>query len=138
MHCYLLEIDPVIYLVLPRLLACIIMLPFLNIFFLFTSLSAGLFTSFVFYSIHPQIFLSSSFAALSYQDFIKSSFKSMIFGLTLSSISCAWGLTTNGGSKNVGQSTTSAVVTSLLFIFILDFALTYVLFNQTDSALKFL
>ena len=135
---YLLKTDPIIYLVLPRLMACAIMLPFLNIFFLLTGLSTGLFTSFVFYNIHPWIFLKSSFAVLSCQDFIKSSFKSMSFGLILSSVSCAWGLTANSGSKNVGRSTTSAVVTSLLLIFIFDCLLTYILFDQNDSALKFL
>jgi phospholipid/cholesterol/gamma-HCH transport system permease protein len=135
---YLLKVDPIAHLVLPRLIACIAMLPFLNLFFLLTSLFGGLFTSFVFYSIHPWTFLNSSFSALSCEDFIKSSFKSMIFGLILSSVSCVCGLNANGGSKNVGRATTSAVVIALLLIFIFDCILTYILFNQSDSTLKFL
>ena len=135
---YLLKTDPIMYLVLPRLLACIFMLPLLNVFFLFTGLFGSLFVCFVFYGIHPYTFLNSSFAALSYQDFFKSSLKSMIFGLILSSVACVWGITTSGGSKNIGQATTSAVVTSLLLIFIFDFVLTYILFNQANSALKLL
>lgn len=135
---YLLKTDPFIYLVLPRLLACVAMLPFLNLFFLITSFFTGLFVSFVLYSVHPRIFLISSFAALSFQDFFKSVLKSMIFGLILSSVSCSWGLTTRGGSKNVGYSTTSAVVTVLLLIFIFDCILTYIMFNQADSVLSFL
>ena len=135
---YLLKTDPVAYLVLPRLLACAIMLPLLNIFFLLTGILIALFASFILCDIHPWIFLKSSFAALSSQDLLKSSFKSAVFGLTLSSISCAWGMTASSGSKSVGRSTTSAVVTSLLLIFIFDCLLTYILFNQADSAIKVL
>ncbi len=135
---YLLKTDPIIYLVLPRLLACMTMLPLLNLFFLLTSLFTGLFVSFVLYSVHPRIFLISSFAALSFQDFFKSVLKSMIFGLILSGVSCSWGMTAKGGSKNVGYSTTSAVVTTLLLIFIFDFILTYLMFNQPNSVLSFL
>lgn len=135
---YLLQVDPFLYLIMPRLLSSIIMLPCLNIFFLLTSLSSGLFTAFMFYNVHPSIFLNSSVNALSFQDFIKSSFKSVIFGLIFSTVSCIYGVTVNGGSKNVGQVTTFSVVTSLLLIFILDSILTYILFNQTGSVLKFL
>lgn len=38
-------------------------------------------------------------------------------------VSCAWGYTTNGGAKGVGESTTSAVVISIVLIFVFDFAL---------------
>lgn len=133
---YLLNTDPMVYLVVPRLLACIVMLPCLNILFLLTSLSSSIFACYVFYNIHPWIFLHSSIAALSFKDVIKSTFKVVVFGMIVSSVSCAWGLTTDGGSKSVGQATTSSVVTSLLIIFIMDFILTYILFNQTDSAIK--
>lgn len=133
---YLLNTDPVFYLVVPRLLACVLVLPFLNIIFLLTSLSSSIFVCSIFYNIHPYIFLHSSMTALSFIDFFKSTFKVIVFGIIISCVSCAWGLKTSGGSKSVGQSTTSSVVTSLLMIFIIDFFLTYILFNQTDSAIK--
>ena len=135
---YLLKTDPIIYLVIPRLMACCLMLPVLNILFLFTSISSSIFTCFIFYNIHPWVFFSSSFIALSVKDFIKSTFKVIVFGFLLSSISCFWGLTTSGGSKNVGKSTTSSVVTSLLIVFIMDFILTSLLFDQSDIAIKIL
>lgn len=43
-------------------------------------------------------------------------------------VSCSWGYTTGGGAKGVGESTTSAVVISLVAIFILDFLLRWGLF----------
>ena len=133
---YLLRIEPIFYLVLPRLLACLFMLPCLNILFLFTSLSSSIFTCFIFYNIHPYIFLYSVFVALSIKDFIKSISKTICFSFIVSIVSCSFGLTVEGGSKSVGQATTSAVVFILLFVFILDCILTYLLFNQAGSIIK--
>lgn len=44
-------------------------------------------------------------------------------------MSCAWGYTTTGGAKGVGESTTSAVVISLVLIFVFDFALSFLFFQ---------
>ena len=49
-------------------------------------------------------------------------------------IGSSWGLTTTGGAKGVGQSTTTAVVTSLLAIFTANFFLSWVMFQGTGSA----
>lgn len=133
---YLLRVDPLTYLVLPRLVSCLLMLPCLNIIFLFTSLSSSIFTCFIFYNIHPRSFLYSSLIALSFNNIIKSTCKSIVFSFIVSIISCAWGLTTDNGSKSVGQATTSSVVTSLLMVFISDCILTYVLFGQSGSVIK--
>ncbi len=133
---YLLKTDPLLYLVTPRVIACVIMLPLLNLISLFTSLASSIFACFIFYNIHPWIFLRSALSALSYLDFLKSLSKTVVFGFILSNISCSWGLTTVGGSKSVGQSTTSSVVTSLLMIFVIDFILSYLMFSQSTSAIK--
>ncbi|MFM6281053.1 MAG: ABC transporter permease, partial [Dolichospermum sp.] len=45
-------------------------------------------------------------------------------------IGCSWGLTTTGGAKGVGQSTTTAVVTALLVIFISNFFLSWIMFQS--------
>jgi hypothetical protein len=51
-------------------------------------------------------------------------------------ISCAWGFTTTGGAKGVGESTTSAVVISLVTIFVADFFLSFLFFQGQGDALK--
>lgn len=51
-------------------------------------------------------------------------------------MSCAWGYTTTGGAKGVGESTTSAVVISLVLIFVFDFALSLLFFSGQGDALK--
>jgi len=51
-------------------------------------------------------------------------------------VSCSWGFTTTGGAKGVGESTTSAVVISLVMIFIADFFLSFLFFQGQGDALK--
>ena len=51
-------------------------------------------------------------------------------------VSCSWGFTTTGGAKGVGESTTSAVVISLVAIFVADFFLSFIFFQGQGDALK--
>nr|YP_009313643.1 Hypothetical protein ycf63 [Helminthocladia australis]SCW21897.1 Hypothetical protein ycf63 [Helminthocladia australis] len=130
---YVLHIDPIDYLVKPRVLACIIMLPFLNIMSLVTSIASSIFISAVLYHIAPMTFLISSYSSLSIPDMFYSMIKTGVFGLIIGIISCTWGLTTKGGAINVGESTTSSVVTTLLMIFISDFFLSLLMFHDANS-----
>ena len=74
--------------------------------------------------------------ALRSWDIISAMIKSQVFGAIISIVSCAWGVTTLGGAKGVGESTTSAVVISLVGVFIADFALSYVFFQGAGDQLK--
>jgi phospholipid/cholesterol/gamma-HCH transport system permease protein len=58
----------------------------------------------------------------------------MVFGVLIAVIGCSWGLTTTGGAKGVGQSTTTAVVTSLLAVFVVNFFLSWMMFQGTGTA----
>ena len=60
--------------------------------------------------------------------------KAACFGAMIAVIGCSWGLTTTGGAKGVGQSTTTAVVTALLTIFIVNFFLSWVMFQGLGGA----
>nr|YP_009497898.1 Ycf63 [Gracilaria changii]ART65162.1 Ycf63 [Gracilaria changii] len=135
---YMLEVNPLSYLVFPRVIACIIMLPCLNILSFITSLFSSSFICFTIYNIHPEIFFISSLSALCIQDIFKSLLKTVIFGCLISVISCFWGLVARGGAKGVGCSTTVSVVTSLLSVFIFDFLLSYIMFNKLGSSVKVL
>lgn len=133
---YLLNTDPVFYLVFPRVIACMLMTPLLNFISFATSLASSSLICFTAYNINPAIFFASSLSSLSMIDIFKSLFKTLIFGLIIAVISCAWGLTANGGAKGVGKSTTSSVVVCLLAIFIFDFILSYLMFSKLESAIK--
>lgn len=55
--------------------------------------------------------------------------KAVVFGFQIAVIACGWGLTTRGGAKEVGTSTTGAVVMTLLSVSLMDVLLTKVLFG---------
>jgi phospholipid/cholesterol/gamma-HCH transport system permease protein len=131
---YMLKTDPIDYLVIPRVLACSLMLPILTVFAFIAGITGGIFISSNLYDIPHSAFVSSIRSFLQVWDIVSSSVKGSIFGALIAIIGCNWGLTTTGGAKGVGQSTTTAVVTSLLAIFITNFFLSWVMFQGTGSA----
>lgn len=94
----------------------------------------------MFYFIYdwPAIFFLSLSYSLIINDLFKSILKTFVFGLFISTISCVWGLTTKGGSKGVGLSTTSSVVICLICVFTLNFLLSYFMFDNLVSSFEFL
>nr|WCH56061.1 hypothetical protein [Calliblepharis sp.] len=133
---YVLNTDPFFYLIIPRVISCILMLPILNFLSFITSIASSAFICSTLYAIDASIFLNSAFSSLLFFDLVKSSFKAVVFGLIISTVSCSWGLLAKGGAKGVGKSTTLSVVVSLLLIFISNFILSYCMFNDLNSSLK--
>jgi phospholipid/cholesterol/gamma-HCH transport system permease protein len=131
---YMLKTDPIDYLVIPRVIACASMLPILTLMSLVTGALGGLIVAQNIFNISPYAFLSSIQSFLQLWDIVSSLIKSMTFGIVIAVIGCNWGLTTTGGAKGVGQSTTAAVVTSLLGIFFANFFLSWLLFQGPGSA----
>ena len=130
----MLRSDPVDYLVIPRVIACALMLPLLNILAFITGLLGGLAVATTLYNIPFAVFLNSARSFLSIWDLAASLIKALIFGILIAVIGSSWGLTTTGGAKGVGQSTTTAVVTSLLAIFVVNFFLSWIMFQGLGSA----
>ncbi len=130
---YILKTDPIDYLVLPRVLACCLMLPILTLIFLITGILGGLIVSNSLYGISQVVFLDSIQNFLEIWDLCSALIKAIVFGGLISIIGCSWGLTTTGGAKGVGQSTTTAVVTALLAIFIANFFLSWIMFQGLGS-----
>jgi phospholipid/cholesterol/gamma-HCH transport system permease protein len=71
---------------------------------------------------------------LGFWDISNAMLKAIVFGAIIAIIGSSWGLTTTGGAKGVGQSTTAAVVTTLVVIFITNFFLSWVLFQGTGGS----
>lgn len=130
----MLKSDPVDYLVIPRVVACALMLPLLSILAFITGMTGGLIVATSLYSIPAAVFLNSARNFLTTWDLASALIKAVIFGVLIAVIGSSWGLTTTGGAKGVGQSTTTAVVTSLLAIFITNFFLSWVMFQGNGSA----
>jgi phospholipid/cholesterol/gamma-HCH transport system permease protein len=129
-----LKTDPIDYLVIPRIIACALMLPLLNVLAFITGMTGGLVIATTQYGIPTSVFLDSAKNFLSVWDLVSSLIKAFCFGLLIAVIGTNWGLTTTGGAKGVGQSTTTAVVTALLAIFISNFFLSWIMFQGTSSA----
>ena len=130
----ILKTDPIDYLVIPRVIACALMLPLLNVLSFITGMTGGLMIASSQYGIPYSVFLESAQNFLSVWDLVSSLVKAFVFGILIALIGTNWGLTTTGGAKGVGQSTTTAVVTALLAIFISNFFLSWLMFQGTGSA----
>jgi len=130
----MLKSDPVDYLVIPRVIACALMLPLLNILAFITGMIGGTVVATTLYDIPLAVFLNSARNFLGVWDLASSLIKALVFGVLIAVIGTSWGLTTTGGAKGVGQSTTTAVVTSLLAIFVANFLLSWMMFQGMGSA----
>lgn len=127
---YILRTDPIDFLVVPRAIACCLTLPILIVFALVMGTAGGTFAAAIFYEIPPATFLTSIQNFFTVSDLIIVVFKGFIFGVLVAGISCSWGLTTYGGVKQVGESATQAVVSCWIWIFISDFFLSLLLFDE--------
>ncbi|KAF2304554.1 hypothetical protein P3X46_019915 [Hevea brasiliensis] len=128
--------NPVDYLVTPRVIASCFALPFLTLMCFTVGMASSALLADGVFGISINIILDSARRILRSWDLISAMIKSQVFGAIISIVSCAWGVTTSGGAKGVGESTTSAVVISLVGIFIADFALSYCFFQGVGDSLK--
>jgi len=119
-------VSPVRYLVVPRMLAAIIMLPLL------TALAdiAGLFGSYLFAlgaGVSGEEFWNSVHTYTKVSDLLHGLAKSVVFGFLIGLVACQQGLRTKGGATGVGRATTNSVVLCVVLIFITDFFLAQIL-----------
>lgn len=129
--------DPVDYLVTPRVIACCVALPILTLMCFTIGMASSALLADGVYGVGINIILDSARRALQPWDIISAMIKSYVFGGIIAVVSCAWGATTLGGAKGVGESTTSAVVISLVSIFVADFFLSYCFFQGPGESLKY-
>jgi phospholipid/cholesterol/gamma-HCH transport system permease protein len=121
-------VSPLKYLAVPRVLSCMVMVPLLNVVCITVGVSGGLIIAVFAKGVIMGQFLESVKDFLTPMDLIKSMFKASVFGLIVSLVSCYKGINTGEGAQGVGISTTSAVVISLITIFVADFILSSILF----------
>ena len=126
-----LGLSPTRMLVVPRLVALVIMLPLLTIFAVIVSIIGGMWVANLYAHISNESFIASARSVLPFTDVLKGLLKSVVFAIIIAIIGAYQGLTTRGGAAGVGKSTTGAVVTSIILIFIFNFLLSYVLFGNT-------
>ncbi|QNJ06827.1 ABC-type transport system/ membrane component [Synechococcus sp. MEDNS5] len=125
----MLRTDPVEYLVVPRLIAMVVMAPVQCLLFFGVAIWSAQISSTELYAIPPEVFWSSVRSWLLPDDMPFMLIKALVFGLQIAVLSCGWGMTTQGGPKEVGTSTTGAVVMILVTVALMDTVLTQILFG---------
>jgi phospholipid/cholesterol/gamma-HCH transport system permease protein len=125
----MLRTDPVQYLVVPRLLAMVVMSPLQCLLFFAVALWSGQMSSTLLYNLPPAVFWNSVRTWMDPEDLPSMLLKAVVFGLQIAVLACGWGLTTKGGPKEVGTSTTGAVVMILVTVALMDVVLTKILFG---------
>ncbi|MEM8602408.1 MAG: ABC transporter permease, partial [Cyanobacteria bacterium P01_H01_bin.121] len=121
------------YLVLPRVVACCLVVPILTTFGAVIGVTGGMAIADLLYGQPPNIFINYVRLFLETRDLIAVLLKAGIFGGLVAVIGCGWGLTTRGGAKGVGQASTAAVVTAWIFIFMTDFCLSLLIFGRLST-----
>ena len=121
--------NPVKYLVIPRFIACMLMLPVLTVLSDIFCFLGGYFVSVYLVKVNAVDYINSAQQLLTMTDIYGGIFKSLIFGMMISIIACNKGLRTQGGAKGVGEATTSSVVASLISLFIANYFLSVLLFK---------
>jgi phospholipid/cholesterol/gamma-HCH transport system permease protein len=123
------NINPIKYLVLPRVLAIALGLPMLVTFAILVGWLGGAAVSVA----NPRIdiavpeFFTTLRDIVHVKDAVNGVFKSFIFAIVIGVVSCHQGLVTMGGPRGIGRSVTKAVVNSIVLIVILDYILTRLL-----------
>lgn len=125
------NIDPVRYLVLPRLVAISFALPLLVIFSILVGWIGGALVSRVNHdvAISFQSFFNNLRQTVEVKDVCNGLLKSLVFAVVIGVVSCHQGLQTIGGPRGIGRSVTKAVVNSIVLILILDYVLTRMLLH---------
>ncbi len=123
-----LAVSPIEYLVVPRLLACMLMLPVLTIFANVIGVVAGYLVA-VANGVAGGGFISSVKGFVTVHDVMMGLLKTVFFAAVIAMVGVQQGLGTRGGATGVGKSTTSAVVISIVVIYILNFILAYIFFG---------
>lgn len=111
--------QPVDYLVVPRFVACTVMMVCLSIYAVLVAYLAGAVTAYLSFGLNMRTFFDFSFIGA--YDIIIGLVKAFAYGMTIPIIACHSGLVVFGGSEGVGRATTQAVVNASLAVVILDF-----------------
>jgi len=127
----MMRVDPIRYLMVPRVLACILVLPMVTLLSEVVGIMGGMITAWWTTRIHFHMYLDSVWLNLKPYDVEVSLIKSVVFALILGGITVTTGLNAKGGARNVGLATTHATVWTAITIIIADFFLTWIFFGTS-------
>lgn len=118
-----LAVDSFKYLVVTRILACMLALPILTVLMDFSGLAGGMFLEMATSHMSMPFFIHNAFNALSIGDYLPTVLKTTAFGLIIGTVSCFLGYNAKGGAAGVGQASNRSVVLCSLLLIIVDIIL---------------
>lgn len=118
------------YLIVPRIVAGILILPFLSIFCTLFGVMAGYYTAVHVLGINPEVYMQAIIENVELSDITSGLIKAVVFGFLITVISTYKGFITRGGAKGVGLAITQSVVYSILTVVVADYILTSLLFTR--------
>jgi len=121
-------LNPIKYLVTPRVIASFLMLPVLTIISDFVGIVGGWLVGVKLLGINEGAFINKMVKYVDLEDIYNGLVKAACFGLILSTVACYKGFYTSGGAEGVGRSTTESVVISSVSILVADYVLTSLMF----------
>ena len=119
-----LGVNPVRYLVMPRFLACVIMLPVLVVYVDLVGIAGGAAVSKAYFGVPFLIYIDNVEEWLTFGDIAQGMVKGAVFGVIIAIVSCQRGLATVGGPGEVGLATTNSVVFSFVSVYISNYFVT--------------
>lgn len=125
-------VSAVQYLLSPRLLAGVVMVPLLCILYTVVGMAGAYLVAVQVMGGDPGIFVQSVRDTVVPKDLVMGIVKASVFGFIVAAISCRHGFYASGGARGVGLATTRAVVESCVAILIANYILTDLLLNKTD------
>ena len=125
-------IDPIHFLVTPKFVAMMIMLPCLTIWANSMGILGGALFGVAQAGFTVQRYITASLDALFLRDIASGLIKSIMFGITITAVGCHEGLSTGAGAEQVGRSTTRAVVVSIFLVILVDLVFTALFFFLSE------
>lgn len=124
---FIMGFDPARFLVVPKLFASVIVLPFLTLFSDFFAILGGLIVGVFMLDLTANAYMAQTFRTLSFLDITWGFLKSGVFAMIITWVGCLRGFQVRGGASSVGAATTSAVVSSMFLIIVANsiFAVIY-------------
>jgi phospholipid/cholesterol/gamma-HCH transport system permease protein len=127
-HLRIMGIDPMDYLLVPRILGITVSVFIITFYFQLTAVAGGLALTSIIMDIPFLQHLKGMFLALNFFEVAVSLLKSFVFGLLISTISCYQGLSVRASITEIPQAATKAVMQSLFLVFIFDGIITLIAF----------
>ncbi len=111
------------YLVVTRVVACVIALPILAMLLDFSGLLGGMISDILALHMSVPLFLNDAFSTLGWADYVPPTLKTIVFGFIIGTVSCYLGYNASQGAAGVGRASTRSVVLSSLVVILADVVL---------------